>query len=167
MEKEGLADLTMQAVAVRVGVRAPSLYKRVRNRDDLVRLVVEAIVRDLAERLDAVTAGGDARGDLRELCREFRAFAHAHPVGYRLIFAGASEASRPDVGSLATGAASVLRIAAELAGPEEKLEAARMITAWAYGFVSMELAGAFNLGGDVERAFEYGIARLADSLTRA
>ena len=167
VEKEGLADLTMQAVAVRVGVRAPSLYKRVRNRDDLVRLVVEAIVRDLGERLEAVTAGGDAREDLRELCRAFRAFAHAHPAGYRLIFAGGSGASRPDVGVLAAGAGPVLRIATELAGPEEALEAARMITAWAYGFVTMELADAFNLGGDVERAFEYGIARLADSFAKA
>ena len=49
VEKEGLANLTMQAVAVRVGVRAPSLYKRVRNREDLVRLVTEATVRDLGK----------------------------------------------------------------------------------------------------------------------
>ena len=42
LESEGLAGLTMQAVAQRVGVRAPSLYKRVRNRDDLIRLVTEA-----------------------------------------------------------------------------------------------------------------------------
>ncbi|QFZ21175.1 TetR/AcrR family transcriptional regulator [Saccharothrix syringae] len=165
LEREGLANLTMQAVAARVGVRAPSLYKRVRNRDDLVRLVTEAAIRDLGERFDAVPVGGDARADLRELCREFRAFAHAHPAGYRLVFAD-SGAGKPDVGLFAMAAAPVLRVAAELAGPEEALEAARTITAWAHGFVSMELADAFNLGGDVERAFEYGIARIADSLAK-
>jgi hypothetical protein len=42
-----------------------------------------------------------------------------------------------------------------------------MITAWANGFISMELAGAFNLGGDIELAYEFGIARLADALTRS
>ncbi|TVT52064.1 helix-turn-helix transcriptional regulator, partial [Amycolatopsis rhizosphaerae] len=52
LERHGPAQLTMQAVAERVGVRAPSLYKRVRNRDDLVRLVTEATVRDLGEELD-------------------------------------------------------------------------------------------------------------------
>ncbi|MFC6091947.1 TetR/AcrR family transcriptional regulator [Saccharothrix lopnurensis] len=164
LEEGGPASLTMQAVAVRVGVRAPSLYKRVRNRDELVRLVTEAAVRDLGGRLDAVAAGGDAREDLGELCRAFRAFAHARPAGYRLIFAAGPAGSRPDVASLAAAAASVLRVAEELAGPDEALEAARTITAWAHGFVSMELADAFNLGGDVGRAFEYGIARLADSL---
>jgi AcrR family transcriptional regulator len=166
MEKEGFANLTMRTVAVRVGVRAPSLYKRVRNRDDLVRLVTEATIGELGERLDAVAAGGGARGDLGELCRAFREFAHAHPAGYRLIFAAGSEASRPDVGLITSAAASVLRVAAELAGPGEALEAARMITAWLHGFVSMELADAFNLGGDVDRAFEFGIARLADSLAK-
>lgn len=162
MERDGLANLTMQAVAVRVGVRAPSLYKRVRNRDDLVRLVTEATVRDLGERLDAAMSGDTSR-DLVALCRTFRAFAHENPAGIRLVFA----ADRPDPGTLAASAASVLRVAAELAGPDEALEAARMITAWMYGFVSMELAGAFNLGGDVEHAFEYGIARLGEALAGA
>ncbi|MBW4719422.1 TetR/AcrR family transcriptional regulator [Saccharothrix obliqua] len=165
-EEEGLANLTMQAVAVRVGVRAPSLYKRVRNRDDLVRLVAEATVRELGEQLDAVAVGGDARTDLAGLCRAFRAFAHRRPAGYHLVFAGPA-ASRPAVTSLATAATAVLRVAGALAGPDDALEAARTITAWAHGFVGMELAGAFNLGGDVERAFEYGVARLADALARA
>ena len=37
---------------------------------------------------------------------------------------------------------------------------------WAHGFVSMELAGAFRLGGDVDAAFDFGIDRLTDALTR-
>ena len=48
---EGLRGLTMQAVADRVGVRAPSLYKRVRNRRELVALIADATVRELGDRL--------------------------------------------------------------------------------------------------------------------
>jgi hypothetical protein len=57
--------------------------------------------------------------------------------------------------------------AAALAGPEHSLEAARTIVAWAHGFVSMELAGAFRLGGDVDRAYAFGVERLAAALTSA
>ena len=160
LESGGLARLTMQAVADRVGVRAPSLYKRVRSRDDLIGHIAEATVHDLGGRLRAVVGGSDARQDLGQLVREFRAFAREHPAGYHLIFASGPEATRPDVDSLARASAPVLAVAAELAGPENALEAARMITAWAHGFVSMELAGAFNLGGDVDRAFEFGIKHL-------
>ena len=42
--------------------------------------------------------------------------------------------------------------------------AARTVTAWAHGFVTMELAGAFRLGGDVDRAFAYGVDHLAGAL---
>src|SRR3954462_15338599 len=89
LETQGHAGLTMQAVADRVGVRAPSLYKRVRNRDDLIRILTEATVRDLGDRLHAVTVSGDARTDFAELARAFRRFAHARPGGYRLVFAPA------------------------------------------------------------------------------
>ncbi|GAB7045385.1 TetR/AcrR family transcriptional regulator [Catenuloplanes indicus] len=165
LERDGLAGLTMQAVATRVGVRAPSLYKRVRGRDDLIRLTAEASVRDLGEALAAVETTGEPRRVLADAVRAFRAFAHAHPAAYHLIFASAPGAARPDPGAVADAAAPVLRVAAALAGPEHALEAARTLTAWAHGFVSMELAGAFNLGGDVNDAYEFGITRLADALT--
>jgi hypothetical protein len=54
-----------------------------------------------------------------------------------------------------------------LARPDHVLDAARTIVAWSSGFVSMELAGAFRLGGDVDAAFRYGIDRLADAIAAA
>ncbi|MEH1029820.1 TetR/AcrR family transcriptional regulator [Micromonospora profundi] len=164
LEAEGLPRLTMQAVAERVGVRAPSLYKRVRNRDDLIRLVAEAIVRDFGERLSAVAGSGDPGRDLAELARAFRAFAHAQPAGYHLMFSNGPAETRPSFESLTLASAPALRVAADLAGPEHALAGARMLTAWANGFVSMELAGAFNLGGDLDEAFEFGIDRLTAAL---
>jgi AcrR family transcriptional regulator len=165
LESQGLAQLTMQAVADRVGVRAPSLYKRVRNRDALVRLVIEATLLDLEKHLHAVPAAPDPREQLADLLRALRAFAHARPAAYHLIFASTPAPTRPDPDLLARAAAPVLQTAADLAGPAQALEAARTITAWAYGFISMELAAAFNLGGDVDSAFEYGLTHLATALT--
>jgi len=65
---------------------------------------------------------------------------------------------------LAEASAPVLRVAAALVGEDDALPAARTVTAWANGFVTMELSGAFRLGGDVDRAFDYGVERLADAL---
>jgi hypothetical protein len=55
-------------------------------------------------------------------------------------------------------------VAANLAGERHVLEAARTITAWANGFISMELAGAFKLDGDIDHAYEFGIACLSNAL---
>jgi hypothetical protein len=39
------------------------------------------------------------------------------------------------------------------------------VTAFAHGFVSMEITGAFRLGGDVDEAYRYGVDALVDALT--
>jgi AcrR family transcriptional regulator len=165
LETQGHAGLTMQAVADRVGVRAPSLYKRVLNRDDLVRIVAEAAIQDLAEKLHAVPITEDIRLDLAEFAHALRAFAHTCPTAFRLIMGSGPVTIAPDPELLAHVLAPVFRIATELAGPEHALETARMLTAWATGFITMELAGAFNLGGDLDDAFDYGIAHLASAFT--
>ena len=149
LELGGPAKVTMQAVAGRVGVRAPSLYKRVRDREALLQLVAEATVDDLGGRLAA------SDESLASLARAYRSFAHARPEGFRLIYTVAGSAD-----ALERASEPVLRAAREAVGEERALEEARLLTAWATGFVSMELAGAFRLGGDIDAAFEYGLARL-------
>lgn len=98
------------------------------------------------------------------MARAMRAFALGRPAGFALMFSARPDQGAPDAGTLAQAVTPVLRVARELAGEDAALEAARTITAWAYGFISMELAGAFNLGGDVDQAYEFGISCLADAL---
>jgi len=152
LDTRGLPGLTMQAVAQAVGVKPPSLYKHVADRDALVGLVADAAATDLATHL----AGHDG---LAGLARSLRAWATAHPERFRLVFSGQGS---PEVAAAA--GAPLLKAARDLVGPADKLSAARLVTAWATGFISMELAGAFQLGGDVDEAFEYGIGRLTAAL---
>ncbi|GGF30194.1 TetR/AcrR family transcriptional regulator [Subtercola lobariae] len=174
LEADGLPKLTMQAVAERVGVRAPSLYKRVKNRDDLIRLIVASTADELSDRLNAVETAAhhtievqpDARATLIALAHALRGFAHQYPAAFALIFAAVPASTPLNRQSLERSIDPVMRVTAELAGPENALEAARTVTAWANGFISMELAGAFQLGGDVDSAFDFGITHLADALTR-
>ncbi len=164
LEAEGLEAVTMQGVATAVGVRPPSLYKHVDGRGDLIRLVIEDVGRDLAETVAGAAISGDPVHDLGALARAFRGFAHAHPRSYGYVIGPLPEAWQPQLEVLAPANEAILGVAAALAGPERALEGARMIVAWANGFVSMELAGAFRLGGDVDEAFAFGIDRLAIAL---
>ena len=155
LEIGGPPTVTMQAVAERVGVRAPSLYKRVRDRDALLRLIAEATIDELGDRLAAPD------GSLTDLARIYRAYAHARPEGFRLMYA-----VEGDTDVMARASEPVLRAAREAVGDARALDEARLLTAWVTGFVSMELAGAFRLGGDIDQAFEYGLRRLAESAPR-
>ncbi|HET9520917.1 MAG TPA: WHG domain-containing protein [Candidatus Limnocylindrales bacterium] len=166
LELEGLAGLTMQRVAADVGVRPPSLYKRVRGRGELIRLIANDLLRELEAAVDTAAASGDPRRDLAAIARAFRSFARAHPEGYSMVFGRLPTEWQPDLELTRRSSATLIRTVTALAGPHEGLEAARTVTAWANGFIGMELAGAFRLGGDVDRAFDYGIARLTEAIAR-
>jgi AcrR family transcriptional regulator len=165
LDADGLEGLTMQAVAHAVGVRAPSLYKHVRDRGELVRLVMNEVARELSATVDRAAASGDPRTDLAAIAHAFRAFAHAHPRTYGLIFGPLPESWRMDSAALAEATRALIRVTAEFVGEDRALDAARLVTAWANGFVNMELSGAFQMGGSVDDAFDFGIERITAALS--
>jgi AcrR family transcriptional regulator len=158
-----LEELTMQAVAERVGVRAPSLYKRVRDRRELVRLVVAATLDDLTERLEGTAAEPDPARRIVAQADALREFAREHPVGFGLVFS-AHGAPRPDAEAVVRSVTPLLDAVAALTGPDHALDGARLMTAWANGFITMELGGLFGLGGDVDRAWRWGLERMVAAL---
>lgn len=165
LDADGLDALTMQRVAAVVGVRPPSLYKRVRDRDALVRLIAAEVLDDLGVALSGASpTSADPRQSLLATAHAFRAWVHRHPGAFALLFSPVPEAWRLEPDQSQAALVALLRPIIALAGPEHVLEAARTVVAWASGFVSMELAGAFRLGGDVDAAFAYGVERLAAAI---
>ncbi len=164
LDADGIEALTMQRVAVAVGVRAPSLYKRVRDRDALVRLIAADVLADLGATLTGAARTGDPGADLRAIALAFRGWAVRRPGGYSLIFARVPAAWRLEPGAGGAALEAMFSTVAALAGPDRVLEASRTVVAWASGFVGMELAGAFRLGGDVDAAFDYGVERIAAAI---
>jgi AcrR family transcriptional regulator len=157
LEQGGLEAVTMAAVAEVVGVRGPSLYKHVPNRALLIRAVAEAFVADLARTIDgAASSSRDPRKGLRAAADAHRRYVHGHANGYGLLFAHLLPESMPDAALIAGVGLPIVRRMEELVGSDRALEAARTLVAWTHGFVSLELAGAFRLGGDVDAAFGFG-----------
>lgn len=164
LEARGLDAVTMQAVAERVGVRAPSLYKHVPNRAALIGAIGTATLADLGRQLEPASRDPDPASGIRTIATAFRAFAHANPRAYELLFTNLPPGSQPPADEYAKAASPLLAMSSRLVGPERALEAARLVTAFANGFISMELSGAFRLGGDVDEAYRYGVNVLVSAL---
>jgi AcrR family transcriptional regulator len=161
----GTDALSMQAVADAVSVRAPSLYKRFANRDALLDAVALEQLADLGERLTRASrkrAGGSA---ITAMAKAYRDFAKRAPQLYKLLYTQRGEAPELVTARAAAVTPLLAALATHLDEPEEQLPAARMITAFLHGFVSMELEGAFKLGGDVSSAFDYSVGKLIAALT--
>lgn len=165
LEDRGADALTMRDVADAVGVRAPSLYKRVRDRTDLLRLILENVTDELVAGIDAASGSGDPAADLRAMAEFYRAFAHANPAAWALLNAaqpvpGATERS-------VRSSAMVLRTVAELSGERDALFAARTLVPWVQGFITLELAGALRLGGDINEAWTFALDRILTAITQS
>ena len=80
-DRQGLERLSMRALAADLGVEAMSLYNHVRNKDDLIDAMVEAV---LAE-VERPRPGPDWRGGLRARAVSMRTAFLAHPWAPQLI----------------------------------------------------------------------------------
>jgi AcrR family transcriptional regulator len=166
LEAGGLPAVTMRAVADEVGVRGPSLYKRVPDRAALLRIVAEGVAADLEGTLSTTAGAGDPRARLHAALLAYRDFVRANPNGYRLLFADLPADALLEPERLAALGAPLVAAVAGIAGEADALEAARTVVAWAHGFVTMELSGAFRLGGDLDVAYAFGIEAILEGVSR-
>ena len=70
-----------------------------------------------------------------------------------------------DEAALAALGRPILEVMERLVGAEGALAAARTFVAWAHGFTSLELAGGFRLGGDLDEAYTSGIELILAGLS--
>lgn len=164
LEEGGADAVTMQAVAHRVGVRAPSLYKHVRDRRKLLEEVAAATIAELTARSEAVGDDTDPCASIVSLMNGLRCFALQWPNGYALAFGAVPGVPRPSLDATERSARLLLKATSALLGAGTALEGARLVTAWANGFITMELAGAFRMGGDIDAAWDWGLRRVVAAI---
>lgn len=160
----GLESLSVQAVAQAVGVQAPSLYKRFADRAALIRAVTMDLVAEIAGQFDAVATTGSPVSDLRAIAHAHRQFGQHSPHLYQLLFRPDPHGEVPPDAFAPLIAVMMDRIET-VVGKRDALPAARLLVSFTHGFVSMEQAGAFRLGGDLDLAFRYGLDRVLPSVT--
>ena len=74
-DTQGIEAVSMRALAIELGVGAASLYRYVDRKDELIDLMVDAVMGDDLQ----FELGGDWREDLRSFARGLRAMTLRHP----------------------------------------------------------------------------------------
>jgi AcrR family transcriptional regulator len=132
-----------------------TLYKHFEGRAALLGAVETHLFEELGKEL--AEAASDGGGAAKRVASGYRAFAKRNPRAYALMFASALP-KEEGVAASQAAAKPVLGVLCDLLGDADAaVSAARALTAFCHGFVSMELAGAFRLGGDIEKAFAEGV----------
>ncbi|GAA5106194.1 TetR/AcrR family transcriptional regulator [Haloechinothrix salitolerans] len=133
--EHGVEGVTLRAIARKLGLTAPALYRYYRSHSQLLEQLRGEISVELAEELseDVARLPDDGIGQFFAVCRGFRRWALAHPHEFTLVFASVSTepASAPLTGAnepfgrvFITSMARVL-VSHELAGlPDDLVPAA-------------------------------------------
>lgn len=166
VERDGMAALSMQSVAEAIGVRPPSLYKRFTDRAELLLAVEAQALEQLGAALERSSSKLPFARRPKAMALAYRRFARRHPRLYALLFSGATVGDRGATEARRRAVAPLLEVLSALLGPDRALPAARVLTAFLHGFVTMENVGEFRLGPGVDEAFNLGLTTLLDGLQR-
>ncbi len=166
-DEVGLTNVSMSALAERLGVRAPSLYKHVDGQADLQRRVAVLALTELGGALRDALQGRSGKDALAAAAATIRRYAVAHPGRYAATVR--IDADEPDEQLVAAGARVLDSLSAVLSGypvaPEDTVHALRMLRSLFHGFAVLEAAGGFQLDTDVDASFTW-IITAADHALR-
>ncbi len=141
----GLSQVTLAALAERLGVKTPSLYNHVAGLEGLKLKLAIFGVRELTARLSAAAIGRSKDDAVMAVFRAYRAFAEERPGLYEAILHSAAPRD-PELQAAIEGLSEIMHkvLAPYGLGPEESLHAIRALRSMIHGFVSLKAAGFFS-----------------------
>ena len=159
IERDGEENLSLAQLAAELGIKAPSLYRHIASKNALFQAVVEQTALKLFEAYDKAleTAGDSTQAKILQLAAVHRTFAHQNPNTYMLAFAAHPPEIRANPDMLLNRAVALQQIMSQISGEENSLPALRGLLAIIHGFVTLELNGQFQRGGDLAAAYETAI----------
>lgn len=158
IETGGAEAATIAAVTQAAGVKGPSLYKHFVDRHALLRAAEIAILHELEAMLRRQTKGATARERLWAMAHAYRRWGKRHPHRYSMLYRSDISQDEELVTACLFAAAPLFEeLRAAGVGDAVRLPLSRTLVAFLHGFVTMEIAKAFWLGGSIDEAFEAGI----------
>ena len=160
-DEVGFENLTMSALALRLGVRQPTLYKHVSGTTGLHREMAVLAKTELADVLRRAAVGRARDEALVAIADAYRAWATAHPGRYAATVPAAASGDSQDERA---GLEAVQVVTDVLGGyglsGEDAIDATRALRSTLHGFVTLQSSGGFGLPADVERSFRRTIEGL-------
>lgn len=166
-DEVGLSTLTLAALADRLGVRQPSLYKHIDSMAGLHRDIAVRAKRDLGAVLTRASVGRSGADAISSMSHAYRDWARAHPARYE---ASNLMPAPGDVEDEAVSLEAVQLIADVLAAynleGDDAIDAIRAFRSTLHGFVSLETSGSFAMSADVDRSFDRLVSGFIVALTQ-
>jgi AcrR family transcriptional regulator len=167
LDREGWDALTINALAMQLGTKGPSLYNHVNSLEDLRRTVRMRVVGDIIEMLNTVGEGRTRDDAVTAMASAYRSYAHHHPGRYSAFTRMPLGGDDPEFTEATRAAAApVISVLASYGlDGDNAFYAALEFWSAMHGFVLLEMTGAMT-GIDTDVVFTDMVMRLASGMER-
>jgi AcrR family transcriptional regulator len=167
LDREGWDALTINALAMQLGTKGPSLYNHVNSLEDLRRTVRMRVVGDIIDMLNTVAEGRTRDDAVTAMASAYRSYAHHHPGRYSAFTRMPLGGDDPEFTEATRAAAApVISVLASYGlDGDNAFYAALEFWSAMHGFVLLEMTGAMT-GIDTDVVFTDMVMRLASGMER-
>jgi AcrR family transcriptional regulator len=174
-DEAGVGSVSFAALAERLGVKAPALYKHVDSIGDLRHRIATLAMTELGDALRDALQGKSGMDAISALFTTVRSFIAEHPGRYNATTG--AQFQGPDDPLLAAATRVIDSIRAVLSGygirPNELDHAIRMLRCTVHGYAMLKAANAFQWSNDPDesvawmiRFFDAGLTAVGDNVRR-
>ena len=167
LDREGWDSLTINALAMQLGTKGPSLYNHVNSLEDLRRAVRIRVIDDIITMLNRVGKGRARDDAILVMAGAYRSYAHHHPGRYSAFTRMPLGGDDPEYTAATRGAAAPVIAVLSSYGldGDEAFYAALEFWSAMHGFVLLEMTGVMD-EIDTDVVFSEMVLRLAASLDK-
>ena len=167
LDREGWDALTINALAMQLGTKGPSLYNHVDSLEDLRRAVRMHVIDDILQMLSTVAAGRTRDDAVMAMASAYRSYAHHHPGRYSAFTRMPLGGDDPEFTAASQAAAAPVISVLASYGLDGEDAFCTALEFWAalHGFVLLEMTGVMSAGMvgnlDADAVFSDMVLRLA------
>src|ERR1700730_18004132 len=165
LDREGWDALTINALAIQLGTKGPSLYNHVNSLEDLRRTVRMRVVVDIIDMINTVGSGRTRDDAVMAMASAYRSYAHHHPGRYSAFTRMPLGGDDPEFTAATRGAAAPVIAVLSSYGLDgaDAFYAALEFWSAMHGFVLLEMTGVMD-DIDTDALFTDMVLRLARGL---
>jgi AcrR family transcriptional regulator len=167
LDREGWDALTINALAIQLGTKGPSLYNHVDSLDDLRRTVRMRVIDDILGMLNAVGDGRTRDDAVSSMASAYRSYAHHHPGRYSAFTRMPLGGDDPEYTEATRAAAGPVIEVLQSYGLDGDNAFFAALEFWSalHGFVLLEMTGVMD-EVDTDAVFADMVLRLASGMER-
>ncbi len=167
LDREGWDALTINALAMHLGTKGPSLYNHVHSLEDLRRTVRMRVIDDIITMLNRAGQGRERDDAVLVMAGAYRSYAHHHPGRYSAFTRMPLGGDDPEYTAATRGAAAPVIAVLSSYGLDGQDAFYAALEFWSalHGFVLLEMTGVMD-DIDTDTVFSDMVLRLAAGMER-